>query len=200
MKTLTVVKGLKPALPFLVTYSLLICLARNKVKPSYTGRYTWYTYCYTLLLWLLPKSMGRRGLWFASHSTLGCFLGIEWIWYVDDYKALWELGRRHLKKKEDEELSRDEKKQIVLWDLGIHTLPFLLVLLYFSRYGKKGKIPLGSGVVTGAMHVCYCFLITGGFDPTPLYRVKPRSVEVTMKSWAGVFASHLIAEGVSHLL
>lgn len=193
---------MKALVLFGVAYFTLVSLARKQIKPKWTGRYTWYTYVYAVLLWLLPQKFGRRAFWFVHNSTLGCFLGIEWIWYIDEYKALWELGRRSLRKEGGEELTDSEKKKIVVMDLIIHTLPYILVLLYFKRYSKSGRfnVPPGTGFVTGMAHVCYCLLITGTFDATTLYRVKPRSKELLAKAWTGVFVSHLLAEQAARLL
>jgi hypothetical protein len=183
-------KNLHPGgLPlFFTSYATIIWLARRRVKRRYTARYTFYVHVYCIILWMLSARQGRRSFWFAHHSAIGVLLGIQWVWYIDNYQALWEIGHRKF----------HSKYAIVAADAFLHGWPVLLVYLYYWRQLRPLKAPLrnpyGSGFATAAMHVLYCWLLRGDFDPAPLYRLSARPLAVVRSGWIGVVASHVAAE------
>lgn len=202
----SIIRGLKRSigthsglLALLTAYAAILGLARYKYKRRYTARYTFYVYVYCWLLLLMPARQGRRAFWFAHHSALGVCFGINWVWYVDRYRALWEIGQRQLQ----------SKPLIVGIDLLVHGLPVVAVYSYYVRRLRTSRSssssssvdnPLGSGLITGLFHLGYCLFLRGDLDPAPLYRLDPRPRPLVQKAWLGVAASHVLAEWILRLV
>jgi hypothetical protein len=155
------------------------------------NRYTHYVWTYLFLFWLLPNHWQKHSFWFLHNTTFGLFFGIEWIWYVDQYKSLFEIGER----------ITNNRFLIISGDLLLHLTPLLLTY-YWWYLNKKTKmiIPYGSGLVTGMMNMMYCYFIKGDLDPTTLYDISPREKYIINKGWTGLVASHFIGEFVGRRL
>ncbi|AYV78983.1 MAG: hypothetical protein Faunusvirus1_3 [Faunusvirus sp.] len=176
---------------FLFIYSYYIRIARSCINKNYnelnlerfTMKYTYYVWSYLVCFLLMPEMHKRHCIWFIHNTAFGLFFGIEWMWLIDRYKALFEIGHKWM----------NSRKAVIATDIFIHLTP-LLISTYWLRRLNHVTIPVGSGVVTGVINVMYCYLIRGDFDPSSLYNITKRDDKLIVAGWTGLFASHCIGE------
>jgi len=147
--------------------------------------YTNYIWLYVLLFAALPCRWVEGSLWFIRANVYGLLAGIHCFYSVDGYKLLWEFGRHK---------GVENKCIVLLGEALMHAGPLLLVkLLEATKWqGLPEAMPHWGGLLSGALHCSYGRIISGSWDPAPMYRVAPRPMSKVVTAWAGLLASHSV--------
>ena len=143
----------------------------------------------------MPTTWKYKYLWFVYNSTFGLFFGIQWLWYLDKYKALFEIGKQY---------NITNKYKLIIGDLVYHLTPLIITQFICHKLLKSGLNqtvynPYGSGIITGLMHITYSYMINGKFDPSDLYMIKTRSQQFVDYSRLGIIIAHCCGELVLRL-
>lgn len=174
-----------------ILYVLLVINGRY-LYVDYFRAYTKWTWLFFSLLLIIPNSWHQDSFWFFHNTAWGLFLGIHGFYYLDSYNLLWEFAEKNT----------DNKLIIVSIDILVHFFQIPLVYLWWSHNHIAAKIyiPIGSGIVTGLMHILYCYFLTGTMDPIQLYRIRHRPWERIRNGWICVLLGHIFGEIILHQL
>jgi hypothetical protein len=216
--------GLPLVLYFAAYLYMLYCQAKPSLKhlTLYTSRYGWvpsrftweagkynpnlqYTrWAYLELLFLIPAMpFSKVARVFALTNTFGTAFGINCLYWLTGYSLLREFG--DIVCVEYLSLPLQPFPMLLALDILCHWLPFICCKLLMAEFDfLMGEIQwqyAWVGIVTGFSHSSWCFIVSGQWDPAPLYKelqTAPytKSTEYTtatlMTGWLLVFAAHVL--------
>ena len=164
---------------------LMACIAsRLKFYNKYTG---WVRLQMLMCTFCLPDPVARDLIW---NNAFGCLFGIHLIYSLDRYRLLGLLAGRSLEKWG---VHRSSFRHHLAADFLVHGIPAVLAWFFLRQSNEDYAGQTYLWLITGIPHSTYCFVLTGGWDPTDLYEVEKYPPWKTMLIWPAILIGHYAA-------
>jgi hypothetical protein len=172
---------------YLLAYVTMFSLCKAHGLKAYNKYTGWVRLQIVACCFCLPDPIARDLIW---NNAFGCLFGIHLIYSLDRYELLRILAGRSLEKWGIHHSSFTTQ---LAADFVVHGLPAVLAWFFLRQSNEKYAGQPYLWVITGIPHSTYCFVLTGSWDPTELYKVKKYPLEKTVLVWPAILLGHYTA-------